>query len=161
MKKMKAMRLTSIRKMEMLEVDKPQITAGNDVLIKMTDVGVCGSDVYYYSRGKIGSQVVKYPFTVGHEGSGIVEAVGAKRLGLPPPAERVPEHRQEQQVEQEPNDDADADTLAAPPALLVPVDILMLFIGTGVEDDNERKCGKSYYAEQTLIQPEPEDDWAA
>lgn len=73
---MKAMRLTGIRQMEMLEVDKPQIIADNDVLIKMTDVGVCGSDVHYYVRGKIGSQVVKYPFTVGHEGSGIVEAVG-------------------------------------------------------------------------------------
>lgn len=74
---MKAMRLTGIRQMEMLEVDKPQIIADNDVLIKMTDVGVCGSDVHYYARGKIGSQVVEYPFTVGHEGSGIVEAVGS------------------------------------------------------------------------------------
>jgi L-iditol 2-dehydrogenase len=74
---MKAMQLTGIRKMEMLEVDKPQIAADNDVLIKMTDVGVCGSDVHYYARGKIGSQVVEYPFTVGHEGSGIVEDVGS------------------------------------------------------------------------------------
>ncbi len=74
---MKAMRLTGIREMRMLEVDKPQITADNDVLIKMADVGVCGSDVHYYTRGKIGSQIVKYPFTVGHEGSGIVEAVGS------------------------------------------------------------------------------------
>ena len=73
---MKAMRLTGIREMEMLEVDKPRIVAADDVLIKMTDVGVCGSDVHYYGRGKIGSQVVKYPFTVGHEGAGIVEAVG-------------------------------------------------------------------------------------
>ncbi len=74
---MKAMRLTGIRQMQMLEVDKPRIVADNDVLIKMTDVGVCGSDVHYYARGKIGSQVVEYPFTVGHEGSGIVEAVGS------------------------------------------------------------------------------------
>lgn len=74
---MKAMRLTGIRKMEMLEVNKPQIIANDDVLIKMTDVGVCGSDVHYYTRGKIGSQVVEYPFTVGHEGAGIVAAVGS------------------------------------------------------------------------------------
>ncbi|MBU8902116.1 MAG: alcohol dehydrogenase catalytic domain-containing protein [Victivallales bacterium] len=74
---MKAMQLTGIRKMEMLEVEKPQIITNNDVLIRMTDVGVCGSDVHYYSRGKIGSQVVEYPFTVGHEGSGIVEAIGS------------------------------------------------------------------------------------
>ncbi|MFA6714238.1 MAG: alcohol dehydrogenase catalytic domain-containing protein [Victivallales bacterium] len=77
MSKMKAMRLTGIRKMKMLEVDKPQIVADNDVLIKMTDVGICGSDVHYYARGKIGSQIVKYPFTIGHEGAGIVEAVGS------------------------------------------------------------------------------------
>jgi L-iditol 2-dehydrogenase len=74
---MKAMSLTGIREMEMLEIDKPQIVADNDVLIRMTDVGVCGSDVHYYARGKIGSQVVEYPFTVGHEGAGIVEAVGS------------------------------------------------------------------------------------
>ncbi|MBU8901921.1 MAG: alcohol dehydrogenase catalytic domain-containing protein [Victivallales bacterium] len=74
---MKAMRLTGIREMEMLEVPKPTITSDKDVLIKMTDVGVCGSDVHYYTRGKIGSQVVKYPYTVGHEGSGIVEAIGS------------------------------------------------------------------------------------
>jgi L-iditol 2-dehydrogenase len=77
MKKMKAMLLTGIRRMEMREVDKPQIVADNDVLIKMTDVGVCGSDVHYYTRGRIGAQVVEYPFTVGHEGAGIVEAVGS------------------------------------------------------------------------------------
>jgi L-iditol 2-dehydrogenase len=77
MKKMKAMQLTAIRRMEMREVDKPQIVADNDVLIKMTDVGVCGSDVHYYTRGRIGAQVVEYPFTVGHEGAGIVEAVGS------------------------------------------------------------------------------------
>ncbi|MDD5697331.1 MAG: alcohol dehydrogenase catalytic domain-containing protein [Victivallaceae bacterium] len=77
MAKMKAMRLTGIRGMEMLEVDKPQITADNDVLIKMARVGICGSDVHYYACGKIGSQVIQYPFTVGHEGSGIVAAAGS------------------------------------------------------------------------------------
>ena len=77
MKKMRAMQLTGIRQMEMREVDRPQIIADDDVLIKMTDIGVCGSDVHYYTRGKIGSQVVEYPFTVGHEGAGIVEAVGS------------------------------------------------------------------------------------
>jgi L-iditol 2-dehydrogenase len=42
----------------------------------MSVVGVCGSDIHYYTRGKIGSQVVKYPFTVGHEGAGIVVETG-------------------------------------------------------------------------------------
>jgi L-iditol 2-dehydrogenase len=76
MKTMKAMMLTGIRQMEMMEVPMPKIINANDVLIKMVAVGVCGSDVHYYESGQIGSQVVEYPFTVGHEGAGIVEQVG-------------------------------------------------------------------------------------
>ncbi|MFA6293532.1 MAG: NAD(P)-dependent alcohol dehydrogenase [Victivallales bacterium] len=73
---MKAMMLTGIRQMELREVPSPEIKNPNDVLIRMKTVGVCGSDVHYYTEGKIGSQVVEYPFTVGHEGAGIVEKVG-------------------------------------------------------------------------------------
>jgi len=73
---MQAMVLTGIRKMEKIELPMPQITEDTDVLIKMTVVGVCGSDVHYYTLGKIGSQVVQYPFPVGHEGAGIVVEVG-------------------------------------------------------------------------------------
>ncbi|MEI6563712.1 MAG: alcohol dehydrogenase catalytic domain-containing protein [bacterium] len=74
---MKAMRLTGIRNMELQTVPTPVVEGVSDVLIQMTRVGVCGSDVHYYTEGKIGSQVVQYPFTVGHEGAGIVKQVGA------------------------------------------------------------------------------------
>jgi L-iditol 2-dehydrogenase len=73
---MKAMMLTGIRAMEMRETPQPEIRGDEDVLIRMSTVGVCGSDVHYYTTGRIGSQVVQYPFTVGHEGAGVVEAVG-------------------------------------------------------------------------------------
>jgi len=73
---MKSMMLTGIRKMEMIEVPDPKIVHDTDVLIKMERVGVCGSDIHYYTTGKIGSQVVEYPFPVGHEGAGTVAAVG-------------------------------------------------------------------------------------
>ncbi|MFH0841339.1 MAG: alcohol dehydrogenase catalytic domain-containing protein [Bacteroidota bacterium] len=73
---MKAMMLTGIRQMEMMEVPDPVIGGLKDVKIKMTVVGVCGSDIHYYTKGKIGSQVVNYPFTVGHEGAGIVVETG-------------------------------------------------------------------------------------
>ncbi|HEX2948512.1 MAG TPA: alcohol dehydrogenase catalytic domain-containing protein [Armatimonadota bacterium] len=74
---MKAMKLTGIRQMEMVDVPMPTIQHDTDVLIHVTTVGVCGSDIHYYVDGKIGSQVVQYPFTVGHEGAGIVTAVGS------------------------------------------------------------------------------------
>jgi len=78
----KAMKLIGIEQMEMQDEAKPAIEKDNDVLIKMSAVGVCGSDVHYYVSGKIGSQVVQYPFAVGHEGAGVVEEVGASVKNL-------------------------------------------------------------------------------
>lgn len=73
---MKALKLTGIRRMEMFEVPEPLITGPKDVKIKMSVVGICGSDIHYYTQGRIGSQKVVYPFTVGHEGAGIVVETG-------------------------------------------------------------------------------------
>lgn len=73
---MRAMALTGIRAMEMREAPDPEIKSPTDVLIRILRVGVCGSDVHYYTTGRIGSQVVEYPFAVGHECAGLVEAVG-------------------------------------------------------------------------------------
>src|SRR5664280_226154 len=73
---MKAMMLTGIRKMEMKDIPEPQIINPNDVKIKMSVLGICGSDIHYYTQGQIGSQKVQYPFTVGHEGAGVVVETG-------------------------------------------------------------------------------------
>ena len=74
---MKAMMLTGIRQMEMRDIPEPMIVNDTDVKIKVTTIGVCGSDVHYYTTGKIGSQVVQYPFPVGHEAAGIVVETGS------------------------------------------------------------------------------------
>jgi L-iditol 2-dehydrogenase len=74
---MKAMMLTGIREIEMREVPDPMIINDRDVKIKMSVVGICGSDIHYYTRGNIGSQIVRYPFTVGHEGAGVVVETGS------------------------------------------------------------------------------------
>ena len=70
------MMLTGIRQMEMKEIPVPVIVNPGDVKIKMSVLGICGSDIHYYTQGQIGSQKVEYPFTVGHEGAGIVTEVG-------------------------------------------------------------------------------------
>ncbi|MBN2138543.1 MAG: alcohol dehydrogenase catalytic domain-containing protein [Sedimentisphaerales bacterium] len=74
---MKAMVLTGLRQMELMDWPKPEIKNDDDVLLKIEKVGICGSDVHYYETGKIGVQVVEYPFIVGHECSATVEAVGS------------------------------------------------------------------------------------
>ena len=75
---MKAMMLTGIRQMELKNIREPAVIKPNDVKIKMSVLGICGSDVHYYRNGKIGSQQVEFPFTLGHEGAGLVVEVGSK-----------------------------------------------------------------------------------
>ena len=85
---MKAMVLTGIKQMEMRDWPDPIIKNGHDVKIKLERVGVCGSDIHYYRTGKIGSQVVEFPFPVGHESGGIVVEVG-KEVSNVGPGDRI------------------------------------------------------------------------
>ncbi|MBN2352681.1 MAG: alcohol dehydrogenase catalytic domain-containing protein [Spirochaetales bacterium] len=73
---MKTAKLTGIRRFEIREVPDPKIVRDDDVLVRVATVGVCGSDVHYFTDGRIGAQVVEFPFTVGHEAAGTVERVG-------------------------------------------------------------------------------------
>ena len=81
---MRSLKLTGIRRMQLMDVPKPVLTRPSDVLIRVACVGVCGSDVHYYTTGRIGSQVVQFPFAVGHEFAGTIEAVGADVRNVQP-----------------------------------------------------------------------------
>jgi L-iditol 2-dehydrogenase len=75
---MKTMMLTGIRKMEMRETPEPRVSGERDVLLRIAAVGICGSDIHYFTEGRIGSQVIDYPFAIGHECAATVARVGAK-----------------------------------------------------------------------------------
>ncbi len=47
-----------------------------EVVVEITSVGVCGSDVHYYEEGRIGDFVVEQPMVLGHESAGRVTALG-------------------------------------------------------------------------------------
>lgn len=55
-----------------------------DLRIKMHTVGICGSDVHYYTHGGIGQFIVREPMILGHEASGTVTEVGAEVTGFKP-----------------------------------------------------------------------------
>ncbi|MFO7820875.1 MAG: alcohol dehydrogenase catalytic domain-containing protein [Lentisphaeria bacterium] len=74
---MRAAVLTGVRKMEMRDIPVPEIKSPTDVLLEIKRVGVCGSDVHYYTTGRIGSQVVDFPHIVGHECSAVVVETGS------------------------------------------------------------------------------------
>ncbi len=75
---MKAAVLTGIGKFSMIDVPPPKMVHDTDVLVRIKQVGVCGSDVHYYQSGRIGTQIIRFPFIVGHEAAGVVEAVGER-----------------------------------------------------------------------------------
>src|SRR6201991_1315661 len=57
--------------------ERPVPTPGpGDVLVRVTSVGVCGSDTHYYRHGRIGSFVVDGPLVLGHEAAGTIVGVG-------------------------------------------------------------------------------------
>ncbi|MGD9632906.1 MAG: alcohol dehydrogenase catalytic domain-containing protein [Pirellulales bacterium] len=74
---MKSFKLTGLRAMGLVDVPDPDLERPTDVLIRMGAVGVCGSDIHYYTTGRIGCQVVEFPFAVGHECAGTVAAIGS------------------------------------------------------------------------------------
>ena len=74
---MKALVLEEKGKLSLREIALPQTMGPNDVRIAIHTVGICGSDVHYYTHGAIGPFVVREPMVLGHEASGTVIAKGA------------------------------------------------------------------------------------
>lgn len=74
---MKASVLTGIRKVEEQEREMPK-AGPEDIVVKVMDCGVCGSDVHYYEHGKIGDFIVEKPMILGHECAGEVIETGTK-----------------------------------------------------------------------------------
>ncbi|KAE8379823.1 chaperonin 10-like protein [Aspergillus bertholletiae] len=55
----------------------PPIQDPWDVRVQIAQTGICGSDVHYWQRGRIGDFVLTSPIVLGHESSGTVMEVGS------------------------------------------------------------------------------------
>ena len=74
--KAKALVLEKTRQLSLREIELDDELGPQDVRIRVNTVGICGSDVHYYTHGRIGPFVVEAPMVLGHEASGTVIAVG-------------------------------------------------------------------------------------
>ena len=77
----KAAFMTDIKKMVIREIPMPEPLPGQ-VVVKLEHVGICGSDVHYYEHGRIGNNIVKGDFILGHECAGVVTEIGDGVKGL-------------------------------------------------------------------------------
>lgn len=82
MDNMQAAVLYGIDDLRYEEYSRP-VPKDNEVLIRITSNGLCGSDIHFYKEGRLGPFVVNEPYIPGHEASGIVvEAGKSVRKGL-------------------------------------------------------------------------------
>ncbi len=81
---MKALVLEKVKDLRLRFVALPTEPGPDDVKIAMRAVGICGSDVHFYEHGNIGPFVVRAPMVLGHEGAGVVTAIGSKVTSLKP-----------------------------------------------------------------------------
>ncbi|RWL92056.1 MAG: NAD(P)-dependent alcohol dehydrogenase [Mesorhizobium sp.] len=79
---MRALVLEKKGELSLREIALPQDVGPDDVRIAIHTVGVCGSDVHYYTHGAIGSYIVRQPMVLGHEASGTIVEVGANVTNL-------------------------------------------------------------------------------
>ncbi|MDQ0394181.1 NAD(P)-dependent alcohol dehydrogenase [Labrys monachus] len=79
---MQALVLERQGELSLRDIDLPLEVGPSDVKIAIHTVGVCGSDVHYYTHGRIGPYVVRAPMVLGHEAAGTVVEVGAQVKGL-------------------------------------------------------------------------------
>jgi L-iditol 2-dehydrogenase len=77
---MKALVLSEYKQLDIVDMAKPQ-PGEHDLLIHVRACGICGSDVHGYD-GSTGRRLP--PIVMGHEASGIVEAVGSAVTGFHP-----------------------------------------------------------------------------
>ncbi len=47
---------------------------GQEALVRVTAVGICGSDLHWWSEGAIGDARLDRPLVLGHEGAGVIES---------------------------------------------------------------------------------------
>jgi L-iditol 2-dehydrogenase len=48
--------------------------AGREELVRVTAVGICGSDLHWWTEGAIGDAQLDRPLVLGHEGAGVIES---------------------------------------------------------------------------------------
>lgn len=70
---MKAVQIVKPNELRVIEMEKPTLDAHNNVLVKMTAAGICGSDVGIYHGT---NAAATYPRVIGHEMVGVVVEAG-------------------------------------------------------------------------------------
>lgn len=78
---MKSVRLHETGKLQLHDEPVPEVGEG-EKLVRIKSVGVCGSDLHWFSKGSIGDARLARPLVLGHEFAGETEA--GQRVAIDP-----------------------------------------------------------------------------
>jgi L-iditol 2-dehydrogenase len=80
---MQVAELTGLRRFDI--VDWPVTPPGpGELQVRVSAIGICGSDMHAYSEGGVGDSPCNYPMVIGHEPSGVVVKTGTGVTGISP-----------------------------------------------------------------------------
>ena len=68
---MRAARLHAVGDLRVAQEPVPTVGPGT-VLVRVTAVGICGSDLHWWDEGAIGDAKLTHPLVLGHEGAGVI-----------------------------------------------------------------------------------------
>tara|TARA_Y100000741_G_C18255105_1_gene558678 strand:+ start:1864 stop:2907 length:1044 start_codon:yes stop_codon:yes gene_type:complete len=69
---MKVALLTKKKKFEIVNKKIIKKLKNDEVLVKISGTGICGSDIHFFRNGALGTMPPKFPLSLGHETSGII-----------------------------------------------------------------------------------------
>ena len=75
---MRAARLHAVGDLRVADEPAPEVGPGMS-LVRVTAVGICGSDLHWWEEGAIGDAKLTHPVVLGHEGAGVI--AGGPRSG--------------------------------------------------------------------------------
>ena len=75
---MRAARLHAVGDLRVADEPEPVADGPDLSLVRVTAVGICGSDLHWWDEGAIGDARITHPLVLGHEGAGVI-ADGPRR----------------------------------------------------------------------------------
>lgn len=76
--------LQSVQNVSFEDRAVPKLRDAHDVRVHVEQTGICGSDVHYWQRGRIGDFILDSPIVLGHESAGTVVEVGSQVKNVKP-----------------------------------------------------------------------------
>jgi L-iditol 2-dehydrogenase len=77
---MLAVQLHGAKDLRVGRLPRPGLPGRGEALLRVRSTGICGSDLHFYLDARIGDTSIHSPLILGHEFSGVVEAVGPDAL---------------------------------------------------------------------------------